>query len=130
MKTQGTLIVRVFAAQGRIPIPDATVVVTGPRAEGEKYQLEAIQKTDRSGETKVLVFQTPSWDDSQRPGIEHPYAVRDVWVEHVDYVPALVENVQIFPEVETIQNVQLIPLAEWGGGIGNMDISNITGQLL
>ena len=42
-----------------------------------------------------------------------PYALCTAWAEYPGYYMLEVENVQIFPGVETVQNMELIPL-EYG----------------
>ena len=46
------------------------------------------------------------------PGTESPFAVCDIWVEVPGYEMLLVENVQVFPNTETLQELELIPLPE------------------
>lgn len=126
----GTLIIRVYAAQAEIPISGATVAVTERNGTGGKRNLLFIRTTSSSGETEVMTLPTPPRWESQQPQRQTPYAVCDIWVEHPDFVPALIENAQIFPGVETVQNVQMIPLAEWATGTGELDVSDVTSQSL
>ena len=130
MDESGTLIVRVYAAQAEIPITGATVAVTRPDGTAGKRKLMFLRTTMESGETEVMTIPSPPRWESQAPMEQTPYAVCDIWVEHPDYVPALIENAQIFSGVETVQNVQLLPLAEWAKGTDELDVSNVTGQAL
>ena len=43
---------------------------------------------------------------------QSPFAVCDIWVEVPGYEMLLVENVQVFPNTETLQELELIPLPE------------------
>lgn len=45
-------------------------------------------------------------------GQSPPSAVCDIWVEVPGYEMLLVENVQVFPNTETLQELELIPLPE------------------
>ena len=45
-------------------------------------------------------------------GGRSPFAVCDIWVEVPGYEMLLVENVQVFPNTETLQELELIPLPE------------------
>ena len=92
MNGTGTLTVRVYTSRAKLPLADATVVVT-QRGEGGKYQLLSVQATDRSGFTRPVDIPTPILGDSTQPGNgTPPYAVCDVWAEHPDYAMLLVEG--------------------------------------
>ena len=69
----------------------------------------------RSGNTLPTVIETPDAWESQSPGQEAPFSLCDVWVECPGYQLLLVQNVQIFSGVTSIQDLPLIPLAEATG---------------
>ena len=78
MNGTGTLTVQVYTSRAKLPLADATVVVT-QRGEGGKYQLLSVQATDRSGFTRPVDIPTPILGDSTQPGNgTPPYAVCDV----------------------------------------------------
>lgn len=52
MNGTGTLTVRVYTSRAKLPLADATVVVTR-RGEGGKYQLLSVQATDQIGRAHV-----------------------------------------------------------------------------
>jgi hypothetical protein len=106
------------------------VVVTEGEGDGGRFRLLFLRVTGESGETERMTIQAPPRWESQAPEELVPYTVCDIWVEHPDYVPARIEGVQIFSGVETEQEVQLIPLAEWATGTGELNVSSITGQEL
>lgn len=111
MEPYGTLSVRVFTSRAQIPVPGATAAVTRPTAQG-KHQLVALRVTDESGLIQPLPFPAPPPGQSERPGGKQPFALCDVWVEHPAFQMLHVEQVQVFPGVETRQDAELLPLPE------------------
>ena len=93
------------------PVPGATVAVT-QRAGGGRHTLLALRVTDENGRTAPIRVATPEPSASESPGTESPFAVCDIWVEVPGYEMLLVENVQVFPNTESLQELELIPLPE------------------
>ena len=118
MAYSGTLLTRVFTSRGELPVEDAAVSIVQRGPDGRQHLLN-IQTSDRSGNTLPTIIETPSAQDSQSPGHQEPFSVCDIWVECRGYQLLLVKNVQIFPDITTIQNLPLIPLANTGGRPAN-----------
>ena len=111
MQQRGTLAVRVYSTRARIPVEGATVVVT--RQEGDGLpELLAVRVTDSSGLIPVVTVDSPGVGESTGPGGQDPFALCTVWAEHSGYSTLRAEGVQIFPGVETVQEMEMIPLAE------------------
>lgn len=108
----GTLMIRVYTSKAQLPVEDATVVVTR-EARGNKYELIMVQSTDRNGMLPPISVPTPpKWESTEPvPGMK-PFAVCQVWAEHSGYAILMVDGVQVFPGVETIQDMPLLPLSE------------------
>lgn len=115
MQATGTLSVRVYISQAQIPLEGATVVVAVP-GEGGKWKLLSIQNTDSSGMIQAIQIDTPAPGESTSPGglpgNGAPCALCSVWAEQPGYMMLQMENVQVFPGVETVQNMELIPLPQ------------------
>ncbi len=115
MQATGTLSVRVYTSQAQIPMEGATVVVAAPGAEG-KYKLLSIQNTDSSGLIRPVTIDAPALGESTSPGglpgEGAPFALCDIWAEQPGYAMLQVNGVQIFPDVETMQDMELIPLPQ------------------
>ena len=115
MQATGTLSVRVYPSQAQIPMEGATVVVAAPGAEG-KYKLLSIQNTDSSGLIRPVTIDAPALGESTSPGglpgEGAPFALCDIWAEQPGYAMLQVNGVQIFPDVETMQDMELIPLPQ------------------
>ena len=111
METQGTISIRAFTSRAQIPVQGATAAVTRPTGQG-RHQLVALRVTDENGLTQPVALPAPALSQSDHPGGERPFAVCDIWVEVPGYEMLLVENVQVFPNTETLQELELIPLPE------------------
>ena len=113
MQATGTLSVRVYTSQAQIPMEGATVVVAAPGAEG-KYKLLSIQNTDSSGLIRPVTIDAPALGESTSPGglpgEGAPFALCDIWAEQPGYAMLQVNGVQIFPDVETMQDMELIQI--------------------
>lgn len=129
MQSTGKLIVKVFATQAQLPLEGATVVVT-TRAVNGKFDLVSVQKSDRSGLTMPVEVPTPDLSDStaENGALRRPFAVCDVWAEHPGYLVLRVEGVQIFPDVVTRQDMELLPLGEGEHGLDTIDRRDISAQ--
>ena len=131
MVSEGKLMVRVYASQAELPLEGTTVVVT-QQGGGGKYRLLSLQVTDSSGRIEPIEIPTPAAGESTHPvyGGESVYAVCSVWAEHPGYVMLQVNGVQVFPGVETVQEMELIPLAEGESSLQQRDVRDITAQSL
>lgn len=130
MQEIGTLQVRVFTSRAEIPVMGATVLITRPTGRG-KLELLSLQVTDPSGLTRPIQVETPPAQDSVRPGDDpRPFASCDVWAEQPGYAMLLVEGVQVFPNVLTIQPMELVPLSEGGSSLANTEVRDIPPQSL
>ena len=106
-------------------------MVVTQKGENGKYQLLSVQATDQSGQVKPITIPTPALGESTHPGSSSPpYAVCDVWAEHPGFAMLLVEGVQIFQGVETLQAMELEPLNEGESSLIQNNVREITGQSL
>ena len=126
MPNIGTLVTQVYTSKTRLPIADALVSVLKPREIGQPLLL-AVRITDRNGKTAPVAIETPPLEESYAPG-GMPCALCDVWVEHLNYRVVEIHNVQIFPGVESIQEVLLTPLGLSQNQHINADIIDIPAQ--
>lgn len=130
MEGKGTLSVRVYTARAQLPIEGATVVVVQRGASG-KYALLSVQSTDSSGDIQPVTVPAPALSESTHPGSPTPpFAVVDVWAEHPGFAMLLVDGVQIFDGVQTLQQMELSPLSEGQSSLIQNDIRDIPSQTL
>ena len=111
MVQNGILLVRTFVSNAQIPGPGATVIVSKPDGTG-RQKLLSIQLTNESGVAPPIRLEAPEVAGSLTPGNNgSAFSDYTLVVEHPGYQLALFDNLQIFPGVETIQDVPLVPLS-------------------
>lgn len=111
MPQTGSLAVRVFTSQAQLPVSGATVIISS-REEDDRYHVFSVQTTDSSGSTKSFPLDAPDLALSESPGGAPPFSDYSLVVEHPGYYLATFEKLQIFPGIETVQNVPLTPLPQ------------------
>ncbi len=129
MAEKGTLIVFVYTAGMAIPIKNARVSLLDSKTQ----DLIGFRSTNEEGLTTVFELETPDTDLSLSPeeaGYAAPFSVVDILITHPMYQKILVKNVQIFPNRESIQNVNMIPLDEFQNPKTTETIYPITPQNL
>lgn len=105
----GFLQVNTYTSDARIPLKDTAVSVTD--ADGNTV---ALRLTNRSGQFDTPIeIQVPDISASQAPdpGIR-PFQVVNLYAKLENYEEIEVNNVQIFADVLTVQNLALIPQSE------------------
>ena len=112
MPEKGTLIVFVYTARMAIPIKNARVSLLDSKTQN----LIGFRSTNEEGLTTAFELETPDSSLSLSPrevGEDEPFSVVDILITHPMYQKILVKDVQIFPNRESIQNVNMIPLDEF-----------------
>ena len=109
---EGTVVVRAFTSRAMIPIEGATVSFTQYTPTGNT-RLLAVRYTDESGKTAPLTIATPELEESQEPQEAQPFTQVNIGITHPAYESILVERVQIFPGIQTVQNFELVPLEKF-----------------
>lgn len=106
MASQGTVIVRAYVSDAQLPLARVPVTFTD-----ENGNILDVRLTNSSGMTQPLSVATPDVSQSRRPGaVSRPYTVIGIRLDQPGYQSVLLEGVQIFPDVQTIQTVQMLPL--------------------
>lgn len=109
MNPEGTVVVRLYTSSALIPIQGAVVSFTQIQPSGQETLL-AVRVTNFDGLTEPVTVQTPPRDDSLHyPGIPQPYATVNILAGRQGFDRASAEAVQVFPGVQTLQALQLIP---------------------
>lgn len=114
MASTGTIITRSFTSRGQLPLENVTVSILS-RGVGSLPQLINVQISDRSGNTLPVTVPTPDLINSQGPNRPTPYALFDIWAELPGYQLLVIQNIQVFPGISSIQNLPLVPLPDVGG---------------
>lgn len=108
MPSTGYITVHAYASRAMIPIQDVAVAITDP--EGNAI---ALRLTDRSGQIEPVPITTPDLASGQQPdtGIV-PFTTVNIYARHRNFEQIEAENVQVFPDTVTDQELEMIPLAE------------------
>lgn len=101
----GALKVQVFMAGRAYPVSSANVIITG--RDGRVY-FDGF--TDTNGAISRLLLPAPKKQFSQSPQETPPYAQYDIFVSHPRFQSRRYLGVPVFAGVESIQNIQLLPL--------------------
>lgn len=126
MQQTGTLTFRVFTSDADLPVEGATVLIRQQEAPGK---LLGVRITGSSGETDPLVVDTPGLHLSQSPeNTIRPWTGLNVIVEHPDYERVTLQGLQIFPGIETVQTIRLLPLRRFDPGHGGQEDFTFTPQ--
>ncbi|MEG2000356.1 MAG: spore cortex-lytic protein [Evtepia sp.] len=127
MAELGNLITWTYTGRAQIPLQWATISVLKKTPNG-KVSLFAVRITDKDGKIKPMSIPTPNIDNSLSPGKTPAFAICDILVEHPNYRILLIENVQVFADTTSLQELLLIPLPEGGSETSTMDVVRITPQ--
>ena len=101
MQEYGTVTAQIVTSAAQIPIPGATLTITQELPDG---------MTNYDGFTEPFDVPTPPASDSQtRQTAEMPYALVDLRGERAGYDRVFIHNAQIFPGIQTLQQIVLIP---------------------
>lgn len=104
----GKLVIEVRAAREALPINEALVRIKSPSGP---VLYEARLTADQSGMTQSIELETPELANSSIPdNPESPYATYHVEVFAPNFRDTFVNGVQVFPDVESILDVEMLAL--------------------
>lgn len=107
----GYIQVRAYTSNAQFPLMDVAIVVTA--TDGTAI---AMRVTDRNGRISPIPVPVPDKSESQAPDPgERPFAVVNLYARRDGYEQIESENLQVFADTTTIQNLEMIPLAELPG---------------
>lgn len=109
MPSTGYIQVRAYASVARYPLEEVAIVVTG--TDGTAL---AMRLTDRNGAIAPIAIPVPDRADSLTPEPpEIPFASVNLYAHLQGYEQIEAENLQVFADTITTQNLEMIPLAEF-----------------
>ena len=123
----GFLQVQALTSRAEVPVAGATVSVTGA-APGGGQELLSLQRTDESGLTDTITITTPALNNSLSPEQANGWTDVTVSVSHPDYDGIIVNTVQVFPGVTTIQELLLIPRGALPTDPGSTEVYTVPPQ--
>ncbi len=92
----------------QIPLQNVAVMITDPNGNAIAMRL-----TDRSGLIEPLEIPVPDLSASQTPNTGViPFTTVNISARLENYEQIEAENVQVFPNTVTYQNLEMIPLSE------------------
>ena len=109
LSATGYIQVRAFTSYAEIPLKDVAVSVTDTSGGAI-----ALRLTNRNGNLdEPITIEVPDRSASQSPdsGVI-PFAVVNLYARLPDYEAIEIEKLQIFAGTTTLQNLEMIPLAE------------------
>lgn len=109
MPATGYIQVHAYTSYARIPLKDVAIAVTAD--DGTAI---AMRLTDRSGTIAPIGIPVPELFESQTPDPgERPYTVVNLFARLRGYEQAEYEQIQVFADTITDQNIEMIPLSEF-----------------
>ena len=126
MPATGYIQVRAYTSIAQFPLEDVAISVTA--SDGTAI---AMRLTDRSGRIDPIEIPVPDKAESLAPDPpERPFAVVNLYARKKSYEQVEAENLQVFADTTTLQNLELIPLAELPASWDQMVIYNTPPQNL
>lgn len=109
MSTTGHIQVHAYASNAQIPLKDTAVTITDINGNAIAMRL-----TNSSGQMDEPVsIMVPDRSAGLTPGTGViPYAVVNLYAKKENFEEIYIENLQVFPNIVTLQPLQLIPNAE------------------
>ena len=105
----GYIQVHAYTSNAQIPLKDVAVAITEPSGSAI-----ALRLTDRSGQfTEPVPLTVPEFSASQTPNTGViPYRLVNLHAKLPNYEEIEINNLQVFANTITTQNLELIPLSE------------------
>ena len=109
MPATGFIQLRAYTSTAQFPLKDVAITVTA--SDGTAI---AMRLTDRNGRITPIEIPVPDREESLQPDISRqPFTVVNLYARKQGYEQVESENLQVFAETTTFQNLEMIPLAEF-----------------
>ena len=128
MSATGYIQVRAYTSTARFPLENVAITVTA--ADGTAI---AMRLTDRNGLIVPIEVPVPDKSESQEPEPEpgeKPFTSVNLYARLKGYEQVEAENLQVFADTTTNQNLEMIPLSEFPGQWDQTEIFNTPPQNL
>ena len=108
MPATGYIQVHAYSSYAQLPLENVAIAVTS--TDGTAI---ALRLTDRSGQIAPIAIPVPDLQESQSPEPgEKPFTSVNLYAHLKGYEMIEAENLQVFADTTTLQNLEMIPLAE------------------
>lgn len=127
LPSTGYIQVHAYTSNARIPLPGVAVTITG--LDGSAI---AMRLTNRSGTLdSPIAITVPDRSASQSPntGII-PYTDVNLYARFENFETIEIENLQVFADTLTVQDLAMIPLSELPDSFNKIEIFNTPPQNL
>ena len=126
LNATGYITVHAYTSYAQIPLKDVAVSITA--LDGTAI---AMRLTNRNGKIDPVPIPVPSKSASLSPGLsEIPFTAVNLYARLKGYEQIEIENLQVFADTTTNQNLEMIPLAEFPGRWDQTEIFNTSRQNL
>lgn len=126
MSSTGYIQVRAYTSNAQYPLQDVAITVTA--TDGTAI---AMRLTDRNGRIAPIPVPVPDRNESLSPDpAERPFAVVNLYAHKRGYERIESENLQLFADTTTLQNLEMIPLAELPGSRNQYEVFDTPPQNL
>lgn len=127
LPTVGYIQVHAFFSYAQIPLKDVAVTITDKAGSAIAMRL-----TNRSGTFDIPVeIATPDLSASLTPNTGSiPFTVVNLYARLENYEEISIENLQVFANTITNQNLEMIPLAEYPDAWNRSELFQIPAQNL
>ena len=108
MPATGYIQVHAYSSYAQLPLENVAIAVTS--TDGTAI---AMRLTDRSGQIAPIEIPVPDLAESQSPEPgEKPFTSVNLYAHLKGYEQIESKNLQVFADTTTLQNLEMIPLAE------------------
>ena len=108
MPATGFIQLRAYTSTAQFPLENVAITLTA--SDGTAI---AMRLTDRNGLITPMEIPVPDRQESLQPDpAERPFATVNLYARKQGYEQVEAENLQVFADTTTYQNLEMIPLAE------------------
>lgn len=126
MNATGYITVHAYTSYAQLPLKDVAITVTAPDGTAVAMRL-----TNRNGQIDPIAIPVPDRSASLSPGAsEAPFTAVNLYARLKGYEQIEIENLQVFADTTTNQNLEMIPLSEFPGKWNQTEIFETTRQNL
>ena len=126
MNATGYITVHAYTSYAQLPLKDVAIAITAP--DGTAI---AMRLTNRNGQIDPIEIPVPARIASLSPGqSEAPFTAVNLYARLKGYEQIEVENLQVFADTTTNQNLEMIPLSELPGKWNQTEIFDTPRQNL
>ncbi len=105
---KGFIKVQLFSAKNVMPVSGGNIFIIESAAI--EFEDGKILTTDECGISKVVTVNTPDRSVGENPASKDvPYSSYDIYIRAKGYRDVAIEGIHIFPDIISIQNVEMIP---------------------